>query len=310
MRKIKRFKVLPMLDTTIAPVQQSDLRLADITVKKQMGELEPLLGFSANFFMMFGLPTKKYNQQTWVKENPRYTFNLTQTNPRFDVPYGCYARLNQIFIDTQITTTRSNVVNLGNSFNAYVKKLGYTEGGAYRGLKKQLLNLIRCSISVEAKIPNMDIGIQTLVGRKWYIDLDEKSPDQPELFKSKVLIDSEYAKFVIQHAVPLDLHVVKIFKRNPLALDFYRFIAYRNNGLSKPLVLKDENFFDQLGSSIAEAKVTKFRLDAILKKIQTYWHVKAKFEKGCFHLFPSPPAVGNKLSSNSPLKIVHNLEDI
>jgi len=299
-----------MNSASIAPAKQKDLHFADIIAKRRMGELEPLIGFSANFFMMFGLPTRKYDKQTWTKDNPLYTFNLTQTNPKFDIPYGCYARLNQIFIDTQITTTRSNVINLGNSFNDYVKKLGYTEGRAYRGLKKQLLNLIRCSISVDAKIPGVDAGLQTLVGRKWYIDLNEKSPKQSELFQSKILIDAEYTQFVYKHAVPLDMRIVKVFKRNPLALDFYRFMAYRNNGLSQPLALREESLFDQLGTSISEAKKTKYRLLPILDKIKSDWAVNAKFENGYFYLFPSPPAVDKKLASNAPLKIVNNLEDI
>ncbi len=300
-----------MANAVLTPTKQKNLHFADAIVKKQMWELEPLLGYSANFFMMFGLPTRKLqnNQQSIVKENPRYQFVVTQMNPKYEIPYGCYARLNQIFLDTQITTTRSNVVHLGNSFNEYVKRLGYTEGGAYRGLKKQLLNLIRCGISVTAKIPGADVGFQSLVGRKWYVSLDEKSPNQPDLFQSKILLDPEYTKFVFEHAVPLDMHVVKVFKRNPLALDFYRFIAYRNNGLMKTMQLTDESLFDQLGTSIAESKKTKYRLLPILKKIQSYWNVNAKFENGNFYLFPSPPAVDKKLASTKPLKIVHNLED-
>jgi len=191
-----------MSNAVLATTKKNHLQFTDAVVKKQMGELEPLLGFSANFFMMFGLPTRKLpeGQQTIIKENPRYKFIITQMNPEYDIPYGCYARLNQIFLDTQITNTRSNVIHLGSSFNDYIKKLGYTEGGAYRGLKKQLLNLIRCGISVTAKIPGTDAGFQSLVGRKWYVSLNEKSPEQPDLFQSKILLDPEYTKFVFNHA--------------------------------------------------------------------------------------------------------------
>jgi len=71
-----------MSNAVLATTKKNHLQFTDAIVKKQMGELEPLLGFSANFFMMFGLPTRKLpeGQQTIVKENPRYKFIITQMN--------------------------------------------------------------------------------------------------------------------------------------------------------------------------------------------------------------------------------------
>ena len=99
------------------------------------------------------------------------------------------------------------------------------------------------------------------------------------------------------------MNVVRCFKRNPLALDFYRFLAYRNNGLNNTITFPDQLLFEQLGTNQQKDKVTRNRLKAILKAIQMYWMVKAKFEDGYFELQPSPPAVQHKIPSKKPIVI-------
>ena len=55
-------------------------------------------------------------------------FALTQ------ITYGCYARLNQIFIDTEIKTKATNIIDVGKTFNEYVKNLAIKEGKANKEL--------------------------------------------------------------------------------------------------------------------------------------------------------------------------------
>jgi hypothetical protein len=45
-------------------------------------------------------------------------------------------------------------------------------------------------------------------------------------------------------------------------------------------------------------------LKGILKTLQMYWPVKAKFEDEYFELQPSPPAVQRKIPSRHPIVIV------
>jgi len=106
--------------------------------------------------------------------------------------------------------------------------------------------------------------------------------------------------------VPLDMNVVGCFKRNPLALDFYRFLAYRNNGLNKTISFPDRLLFEQLGTEQQADFVSRNRLKRILRMIQMYWPVKAKFEDEFFELQPSPPAVEHRIPSKKPLAIVNN----
>ncbi len=45
------------------------------------------------------------------------------------------------------------------------------------------------------------------------------------------------------------------------------------------------------------------KLKGILKMIQMYWPVQAKFEDGYFELQPSPPAVQHKIPSKKSIII-------
>jgi hypothetical protein len=45
---------------------------------------------------------------------------------------------------------------------------------------------------------------------------------------------------VLNHAVPLNMDIVKDLREFPTGLDFYRFLAYRNNSLTKDLILREE----------------------------------------------------------------------
>ena len=102
------------------------------------------------------------------------------------------------------------------------------------------------------------------------------------------------------------MNVVRCFKRSPLALDFYRFVAYRNNGLNKTISFPDRLLFEQLGTAEENERKVRMKLKKILQNIQMYWPVKAKFEDGYFEIQPSPPAVERKIPSRKPIAIVNN----
>jgi len=127
--------------------------------------------------------------------------------------------------------------------------------------------------------------------------------------KGQIILDPVYAKWIHEHSVPLDMNIVRCFKRNPLALDFYRYLAYRNNDLSKTIAFPDHGLFEQLGTEQQVDRITRDRLKKILKAIKLYWPVRAKFEDGYFELQPSPPAIQKKLPSQSPIKIIDDFKD-
>jgi hypothetical protein len=288
---------------------KSKKKIVDLIVQKRFEEVKDEIGFSSNIFMVFGLPTRKLkdNPPFWTKETSLCKLTMTR-HEKNEVPYGCYARMNQIFIDTEVRTKNTNVIDVGRSFNEYVRKIGYREGRVNKALLRQLINYITSVIRVEPKdpTPGRIIGIQSVVARAWDIYFDVKNPEQLTFSKGQIILDEDYARYIHKHSVPLDMNVVGCFKRNPLALDFYRFLAYRNNRLDKTIAFPDRLLFEQLGTEQQADKVIRNRLKAILRAIQMYWPVKAKFEDEVFELQPSPPAVERRLPSKKPIAIVNN----
>jgi len=292
-----------------AIMNRSKEKIVDLIVQKKFDEVKEDIGFSSNIFMVFGLPTRKLkgNPPYWTKETSLCKLTITR-HDKNEVPYGCYARMNQIFIDTEVRTKNTNVIDVGRSFNKYVRKVGYREGRANKALLRQLINYITSVIRVEPQdpTPGRILGIQSVVARAWDIYFDVKNPQQLTFSKGQIVLDEDYAKYIHKHSVPLDMNVVGCFKRNPLALDFYRFLAYRNNGLNKTISFPDRLLFEQLGTEQQADFVSRNRLKRILRMIQMYWPVKAKFEDEFFELQPSPPAVEHRIPSKKPLAIVNN----
>jgi len=282
-------------------------KILDLIVQKKMDNVKDDIGFSSNIFMVFGLPTRKIknNPAFWNKETSLCKLTISR-HEKFEIPYGCYARMNQIFIDTEVRTKNTNVIDVGRSFNEYVKKVGYNEGYANKALLKQLINYITSVISIEPKNPSSEriLGLHSVIAKSWDIYFDVKNPAQLMLSKGKIILDESYAKYIHKHSVPLDMNVVGCFKRNPLALDFYRFLAYRNNSLHKTISFPDELLFEQLGTEEENHRKTRMKLKKILKALQMYWPVKAKFEDGYFELQPSPSAVQKRLPSKKNITIV------
>ncbi len=287
-------------------MNKPEKKFLDLIVQKKFDEVKKDIGFSSNIFMVFGLPTQKLkdNPTYWTKKTSLCEVTITR-HEKYEIPYGCYARMNQIFIDTEVRTKNTNVIDVGRTFNDYVKKVGYAEGRANKALLRQLINYITSVIRVEPcnSAAGRIMGLQTLVAKAWDIYFDVKNPDQLTLSKGQIILDESYARYIHKHAVPLDMNVVRCFKRNPLALDFYRFIAYRNNGLNKTIAFPDHHLFEQLGTEQQADFVIRDRLKRILKAIQLYWPVQAKFEDGYFELQPSPPAVQYKIPSKKPIVI-------
>ena len=290
-------------------INRSKKKIVDLIVQKKFDEVKEDIGFSSNIFMVFGLPTRKLkgNPSYWTKETSLCKLTITR-HDKNEIPYGCYARMNQIFIDTEVRTKNTNVIDVGKSFNDYVKKVGYGEGRANKALLRQLINYITSVIRVEPKdpTPGRIIGIQSVVAKAWDIYFDVKNPQQLTFSKGQIVLDEDYARYIHKHSVPLDMNAVRCFKRNPLALDFYRFLAYRNNNLNKTIAFPDRLLFEQLGTEQQADKVIRNRLKAILRTIQMYWPVKARFEDEVFELQPSPPAVKRKIPSKKPMAIVNN----
>ena len=106
-------------------------KIIDLIVQKQLGSVEEDIGFSSSIFMLLGLPTRKLkdNPAFWKKETSYCGLTITK-HDKYEIPYGCYARMIQIFIDTEVRTKNTNVIEVGQCFSEFTRKLGYHDGKA------------------------------------------------------------------------------------------------------------------------------------------------------------------------------------
>jgi len=285
------------------------LSLAQLISKKKMNELEERIGFSSAIFMVIGIPvrTPHGNPYTWTKKTTHYEMTL-QRHPEFKLPSGSYARLIQIWIDTEVKIKKTDVLDFGNSLNAFLKHLGIKEGKANREVLKQLLNYLTTRVIVRYLTDNdknhrTELDSVISVARDLYFDT--KNMNQLDLWHSKVKLSPALANYIQNHAVPIDLNLVAHFKNNPLALDLLRFIVYRNNALQgrrKGISFDDKELYDHLGCETKNIRVTRERVKKIIGEIQHYWPelkagIKDNKQKHIFYLKSSKPLIAKKILS-------------
>jgi len=93
-------------------IKSTALKVIDLMVRKKFHELPDDIAFCSNIFMIFGLPAHriKENPAFWIKKSNSYDLIITR-DPKYEIPYGCYARMNQIFID-QIQSNKKEFLEL------------------------------------------------------------------------------------------------------------------------------------------------------------------------------------------------------
>ena len=87
-------------------------------------------------------------------------------------------------------------------------------------------------------------------GRVWW---NERKPDQPVLWESKIYLGEQFFNEIINHPVPLDMNTLTGLKRCALGLDLYLWLTYRTFTLRAPLRLTWRQLYQQFGTDPAKA---------------------------------------------------------
>ena len=56
---------------------------------------------------------------------------------------------------------------------------------------------------------------------------NERKPDEPMLWDSKIYLGEAFFNEIIRHPVPLDMNTLTALKRSSLGLDLYLWLVYR-----------------------------------------------------------------------------------
>ena len=266
-------------------------------------EADPDLGFMARLLVLCSLPrTNPGNRLRYVRCNGPYTL-VMNAGGLHKLPFGNLPRLLLAWVSTEAVRTQSREIVLGKSLSGFMRKLGMEDrSGSPRGdrtrLRNQMKRLFGCSVSMIYEDKHGEARVSSLVADRAAFWWNERKPDEPVLFDSKIRLGEDLFNEIINHPVPLDMNTLKALKRSTLGLDLYLWLNYRTFALRAPLRLTWRQVYCQFGAHPAKASdkqtVQNFRREVLreLKKIKMAWpELNYSTAPGVLILHPSTPAI-------------------
>ena len=266
-------------------------------------EADPDLGFMARMMALCSLPrSNPGNRSKYVRRNGPYTFGMT-AGINTKLPFGNLPRLILAWVCTEAVRTQSRVLVLGKSLSDFMRALGvYSSSGGRGGvqtrLRNQMKRLFGCTVTMIYEEPGGFARVSSLVADKHEFWWNERKPDQPMLWESKIELGEKFFNEIVSHPVPLNMNTLKALKRSPLGLDLYLWLVYRTFALRAPQQITWRQVYRQFGVAPNRASdkrtVDAFRTKALreLKKIKLAWpDLNYATAPGVLILLPSVPAI-------------------
>ena len=286
------------------PPLQRGFTLADqVNQLVSANEADPDRGFMARMMVLCSLPrSNPGNRLQYKRVNGPYTLYMTVTGGN-KLPFGNLPRLLLAWVSTEVVKTGRRELVLGKSLSEFMRALGInsTSGGA-RGeqtrLRNQMKRLFGCTVQLSYKDEQGEAAVNSLIARRTEFWWNERKPDQPSLWESKIELGEDFFNEIINHPVPLDMNTLTALKRCALGLDLYLWLVYRTFSLRAPLRLSWRQVYRQFGVDPAKASdkrtVDAFRTKCLreLKKIKLAWpELNYSTAPGLLILHPSTPAI-------------------
>ena len=238
----------------------------------EAGAAEAEIGYMARMMALCSLPrTNPGTRKEYKRVNGPYTLYMLAGGGN-KLPYGHIPRLLLSWVCTEAVRTQSRDLFLGPDLSKFMRRVGIDPSGAsYARVRNQIKRLFACSIVLVYTGHNEEVQINTYFADRTHFWWNR---DQPKK-QGRIRLAEEFFNEIINHPVPLDLHVLKALTRSSLGLDLYQWINYRTFALDRPLRISWVQLYRQFGWGAQgdETAIQDFRRYAIreLKKIKTAW---------------------------------------
>ena len=260
------------------------------------------VGFIARALTQATMPHKATPGCEFKRRNG--SFSLIMLSPS-DIgrPYGSIPRLLVSWMTTEAVRTRCPVLELGPSLSAFMAELDLMPTGGRWGtitrLRDQMTRLFASSVTCiyDDKDKTGIFGVRMVKeARLWW---NPKAPDQAPLWKSTLVLGTDFYDEVIKHPVPIDMRALKALKRSPLALDIYCWLTYRLSYLRKPTEIPWPALQMQFGADYTRTRGFKEAFLEHLRAVNVLYP-EANVEEGERglllkpskpHIAPRPPAL-------------------
>ena len=210
-------------------------------------EADPDLGFMARMLALCSLPrTNPGNRLQYKRVNGPFTLYMTAVSGN-KLPYGNLPRLLLAWVSTEAVRTQSRELVLGRSLSEFMRALGLEPVG---GVRTRLRNQMRRLFSAYVSLVYEDKRGMVIAGSQfadraelWW---NERKPDEPVLWESKIELGEKFFQEIINHPVPIDMNTLKAMKRSSLGLDLYLWVTYRTF-VTRPLRFSWPHLYRQFG---------------------------------------------------------------
>ena len=235
-----------------SPARHHFTRFDQVDALVRASELEPEPGFMARWLMLCSLPRSNPGQRKeYVRHNGPYTLVMTAGHPH-RLPFGNIPRLLAAWVCTEAVRTQSRDLVLGHSLSGFMRKLDIdAQSGGRGGVRTRLRNQMQRFFNAQVRVVYQDEHGEQFIssaiadrGEFWW---NERRPDDPVLWESKIRLGEEFFQEIIRHPVPLDMNTLKALRRSPLGLDLYMWLVYRTFNLDAPLRLSWPMLYRQFG---------------------------------------------------------------
>ena len=263
-------------------------------------EADPDLGFMARLMALCSLPrTNPGNRLQYKRQNGPYKLVMIAGADN-KLPYGNLPRLLLAWVCTEAVRTQKRELVLGRSLSKFMRTLDiYNSGGKPQTrLRNQMRRLFGCTVSMIYKDEHGEQFVSSLIAERGEFWWNERKPDEPSLWESKIELGEKFFNEIISHPVPLDMNTLKALKRCSLGLDLYLWLTYRTFALRAPLRLSWRQLYRQFGLHPDKANnkftVRSFREKVLreLKKIKLAWpELNYATARGVLLLYPSTPVI-------------------
>ena len=285
---------------TPPPAQRAFTRFDQVNQLVRASEADPDLGFMGRTMALCSLPrSNPGNRLQYKRVNGPFTLYMNAVGDN-KLPYGNLPRLLLAWVCTEAVRTQSRELVLGRSLSEFMRTLDiYSNSGrVHTRLRNQMKRLFGCTVTMVYEEPGGFVRVSSLVADKHEFWWNERKPDEPTLWESKIELGEKFFNEIIHHPVPIDMNTLTALKRSPLGLDLYLWLVYRTFSLRAPQRLTWQQLYGQFGAHPDKAKdkvtVQNFRRKVLreLKKIKTAWlGLNYTTAKGVLILSSSKPAI-------------------
>ena len=282
------------------PPQRSFTIADQVNQLVNASEADPDRGFMARTMALCSLPrSNPGNRLRYVRRNGPYTLVMS-AGGLYKLPYGNLPRLILAWMCTEAVRTQIRELVLGRSLSEFMRALGVysSSGGKYTRLRNQMKRLFNTNVRLVYKDAHGEASVSSSVADRTAFWWNERKPDEPVLWESKIRLGEDFFNEIISHPVPIDMNTLKALKRSSLGIDLYLWLVYRTFALRAPQRLTWKQLYRQFGSDPDKASdnqtVQNFRIKALreLKKIKLAWpELNYSTGRGVLILLPSTPVI-------------------